>query len=64
MEKEYTLAAGEAAKILQVTTETVRNLVERGELSADRVQHGTKLRYRLNQDDVLELARKRGVVKP
>lgn len=63
MEKEYTPQVGEAAKILQVTTQTVRDLVSRGELSAGTAHHGTKVRYRFDKEEVSELARKRGVLK-
>lgn len=63
VEKEYTLQVGQAAKILQVTTETVRNMVERGELQAETRTHGTKPRYWFSQEDVEGLARKRGVLK-
>lgn len=59
--KEYTLRVGDAAKLLSVTTQAVRDMVRTGQLSYEvrRVGLSGKTRYWFNQEEVEALARSR-----
>lgn len=58
--KEYTLRAGEAARILGVTTQAVRDMARRGDLSHEERFHGSRSRWFFNREEVEELSRQRG----
>lgn len=59
-DKEYTLRAGDAAKELRVTTQAVRDMARRGDLSHEVRFFGSRSRWFFNREEVEELARQRG----
>ncbi len=58
--KEYTLRARDAAEKLGVTSQAVRDMARRGELSHEERIYGSRTRWFFNADEVEDLARQRG----
>jgi excisionase family DNA binding protein len=54
------LTTGQAARALHTSVDTVRRLIDAGELSAERLTD--KSQYRIREQDLREFAQRRGIM--
>lgn len=61
---EASLSVGDAAKVLDVDPDTVREWVRKGKLRADKKTPGGHLRFKLETIEQLQIAMRRAADRP